>query len=445
MKTEQKLINIASVMFVLNFSILAFYSLICASTTFRICEALGAHDFLNSVRQIPRYPWRMPVESLSLYALLCAVSIFKTVRPIERFSLRVCICVMEIALCAGIFVSVNFYYSGVALLVLADLVHYIRSNKMRLGFIVILSLMFAFGRYEIVERFTDGIAFDAYLSYYSPMIRSWFTSAQSLMVCLNILLFVLYMILLFTGQKQENERIRKLNEQLNQANDQLRDYAVNMERMTQMRERNRLAREIHDTLGHTLTGIIMAADAGLALFEVAPEEAKKRIQIVAQSARDGLTDVRRSIKELRPDALEQSTLAQALEAMVENFRLTTSARIDYFQEAAELKLDPDEENTLYRVVQEGMTNAVRHGHADRIEIRITRTGDAVTVSIRDNGTGCPAPEEGFGLRHMRERLQMLGGTLAYGNLDKKAEDGYTGFFITVCLTVRNRKGGEVCD
>lgn len=401
MKTERNLINIATVMFVLNFSILAFYSLICVTTTFRICGTLGAHDFLNSVRQIPRYPWQMPVQSLSLYALLCAVSFFKIVRPMEHFPLRVGICVMEIALCAGISASLNFYYSGVALLVLADLVHYIRSNKMRLMFIVILSLMFAFGRYEIVEQFTDGIPFSAYLSYYNPMIRSCFTGLESLMVCLNILLFVLYMILLFTGQKEENARIRKLNEQLNQANDQLRDYAVNMERMTQMRERNRLAREIHDTLGHTLTGIIMGADAGLALFDVAPEESKKRMQVVAQSARDGLTDVRRSIKALRPDALEHSTLAQALE---------------------------------------GLTNAVRHGRADRIEIRITRTGNAVSVSVRDNGTGCAELEEGFGLRHMRERLEMLGGTLAYGNLDRCAADGYTGFFITVCLTVRNRKG-----
>ena len=445
MKTERTLKNISSVMFALNFSILAFYSLICMTTTFRICDSLGAQEFLNSVRQIPQYPWQMPIQSLSLYTLLCAVSFSKISRPTEHFPLRVGICVMEIALCAGILVSVNFYYSGVALLVLADLVHYIRNNKMRLCIIVILSLMFAFGRYEIVEQFTNGIAFGAYLDYYNPMIQSCFTGMESLMVCLNILLFVLYMILLFTSQKEENARIRKLNEQLNQANDQLRDYAVNMERMTEMRERNRLAREIHDTLGHTLTGIIMGTDAGLALFDVAPEESKKRMQIVAQSARDGLTDVRRSIKALRPDALEHSTLAQALEGLVENFRLTTSAQITYFQKAEELKLDADEEDALYRVVQEGMTNAVRHGRADRIEIRITRAGDVVTVSVRDNGTGCIAPEEGFGLRHMRERLEMLGGTLAYGNLEKDAEDGYTGFFITVCLTVRNRTGEDVCD
>ena len=247
------------------------------------------------------------------------------------------------------------------------------------------------------------------------------------------------MILLFTSQKDENERIRKLNEQLNQANDRLRDYAINMERMTEMRERNRLAREIHDTLGHTLTGIIMGADAGLALFDVAPEESRKRIEIVAQSARDGLTDVRRSIKALRPDALERSSLTQALEELVENFRLTTSAQIAYFQEAEQLQLDQDEEDALYRVVQEGMTNAVRHGKADRIEIRITRAGNTVSVSVRDNGTGNKSSEEGFGLRHMRERLEMLGGALSYGNLSQDAADGYTGFFIVVRLPVRNRR------
>ena len=440
MRTERNLTNISSVMFALNFSILAFYSLICMTTTYRICESLGAHDFLNTIRQIPQSPWRMPVRSLSLYALLCAVSFYKIYHPTDFFPLRLAICVLEIALCAGIIVSVNFYYSGVALLVLADLVHYIRNNKMRLTFIVILSLMFAFVRYEIVDQFTDGIAFGAYLDYYNPVIQSCFTGIESLMVCLNILLFVLYMILLFTSQKNENERIRKLNEQLNQANDQLRDYAVNMERMTEMRERNRLAREIHDTLGHTLTGIIMGADAGLALLDVAPEESRKRIQVVAQTARNGLTDVRRSIKALRPDTLERYSLAEALEGLVENFRLTTSAQITYCQEAGELNLDSDEEDTLYRVVQEGLTNAVRHGKADRVEIRITRARDVVTVSVRDNGTGCDRTEEGFGLRHMRERLEMLGGTLAYGNLDKSAEDGYTGFFVTVCLSVRNRKG-----
>ena len=391
MKNERELTNIAAVMFALNFSIVLFYSLICLTTTFRLCTTLGAYDFLASVRQVPRYPWKMLVQSLSLYALLCMVSLLKSRRSMERFSLRMTICVVEIVLCAGIIAALDFYYSGVALLVLADLVHYVRNSKMRLCFIVVLSLLFAFGRYEIVAQSSGRIAFSAYLSYYNQTAQSWFTSLESLMVCLNILLFVLFMILLFTSQKDENIRIRKLNEQLNQANDQLRDYAVNMERMAEMRERNRLAREIHDTLGHTLTGIIMGADAGLALFDVSPEESKKRIQVVAQSARDGLTDVRRSIKALRPDALERSSLAEALEELVENFCATTSTEIAYRQEAGPLELAADEEDTLYRVVQEGLTNAVRHGHADHIDICITRAGGVVTVGIRDNGSGCAKP------------------------------------------------------
>ena len=84
------MINIASVMVALNFSILAFYSLICMTTTFRICDTQGAHAFLNTVQQIPRHPWQMPFQSLSLYALLCFVSYFKNFRPIEHFPLRVC-------------------------------------------------------------------------------------------------------------------------------------------------------------------------------------------------------------------------------------------------------------------------------------------------------------------------------------------------------------------
>ena len=215
MRTERKLMDIAVKMFALNFSILCFYSLICVTTTYRICDTLRAHDFLSLVRQIPPYPWKMPVQSLSLFALLCAVSFFKVFHPIEKFSLRMGLCVTEIILCVGIICSLNFYYSGIALLVLADLVHYIRSNKMRLCFIVVLSLLFAFGRYEIVAQFTQSIAFSSYLSYYNPMTQSFFTMLESLMVCMNILMFVLYMILLFTGQKAENERIRKLNEQLN--------------------------------------------------------------------------------------------------------------------------------------------------------------------------------------------------------------------------------------
>lgn len=440
MDNEKTLAGLSRLMFALDLSIILFYSLLCLATTLRVCNAFGAYDFLSSVRQIPPSPWRMTLWALGQYLLLCAVSFGKARWGIERFEIRLVICLVEILLCAGITASLEFYYSGVALLVLADLVHYVRNSFYRICFIAVLILLFSFGRYEIMYPLTGRIPFSAYLNYYNQTVRSFFAGAESLLVCLNVLLFVLFMILLFTGQKAENSRIRKLNQQLNQANDRLRDYTFELERMTEVRERNRLAREIHDTLGHTLTGIIMGSDAGLALFDAAPEEAKKRIQVVAQAARDGLNDVRRSIKALRPDALENTSLAEALETMISNFKAATSAEVFYDQQAGPLVFAQDEEDTLYRVLQESMTNAVRHGHATEIRIHITRRDNLLTIDVRDNGCGCgDEAKEGFGLRHMRERLELLGGSLTFGNREVLEEDGERGFYIVVSLPIRERE------
>ncbi len=440
MDNEKTLSSLSRLMFALNLAIILFYSLACLITTLRVCGSFGAYDFLSSAGRIPPPPWRMPLWALGQYLLLCAVSFGKNRWDIERFQVRLLVCLVEILLCAGVTASLGFYYSGAALLVLADLVHYVRNGAARACFTAALILLFSFGRYEILYPLTGGIAFSAYLDYYNQTVRSLFAGVESLLVCLNVLLFVLFMILLFTGQKAENSRIRKLNKQLNQANDRLRDYAFELERMTEVRERNRLAREIHDTLGHTLTGIIMGSDAGLALFDAAPEEAKKRIQVVAQAARDGLNDVRRSIKALRPDALENTSLEEALEAMITNFKATTSAEVLYDQQAGPLHFAQDEEDTLYRVLQESMTNAVRHGHATEIRIRLTRRESLLTIDVRDNGLGSgEEPQEGFGLRHMRERLELLGGSLTFGNREALDGDGERGFYIVVSLPIRGKE------
>ena len=440
MDKERNLDQIFWVMSVLNLAIIAYYCLISTVTIYRICESFGAYDFLSTVRQLPEYPWRMPVRSVSLYLILCAVGNGKRKLELDRLWSRLAICIVEISLCVGIIASVNFYYSGVALLVLADLIHYIHRNRARAVFTVVLICLYAFARFEIVSPAASSIPFSAYLGYYNQSVRGIFTVVETVLVSVNVLLFVLSMILLFTGERAEKERIRKLNEQLNDANTKLRDYAVELEHMTEVRERNRLAREIHDTLGHTLTGIIMGADAALTLLTIAPEESQKRIEVIAQSAREGLTDVRRSIKALRVDALEQHTLSEALAELVDKFRMSTGVEIEYQQLAGHLDLAPDEEDFVYRVVQESMTNSVRHGHAKKIDITIIKHGEILTVDVQDDGDGADELEEGFGLRHMRERLELLGGVMTCGNRSVTEEGKPRGFFITVNMTIRKREG-----
>ena len=440
MKRGQTLPEFAALMFATNLVIILFYILMILATTARICQSFGAYDFLSEARRVPEKPWVIPFRALTAYALLTVLSFRKyRLHPDAGKYRDVLLCVAEIGLCFCVVASLNFYYSGVALLVLSDLTHYIQGRRARVGFMIPLSLLFALGRYEIALAFTNRIPFSAYLNYYSPSVRGYLSGMESALSSLNVLLFVYNMIQLFTGQKEENVRISRLNRQLHEANERLRKNAVELEHLTETRERNRLSREIHDTLGHTLTGIVMGTEAVSAIFDAAPEEAKRRVEMVRRTAKEGLEDVRRSIKALRPDALEKRSLEKALEELITNFHLTTSVEIDYRQSAGRLEFAGDEEDTLYRIIQEGMTNAVRHGHATEIRIQLTRTGNLVTVRIRDNGLGCAELKEGFGLRHMEERLGLLGGSLAYGNRDDDSDDEQRGFYLIASLPVRGRE------
>ncbi len=442
-KKKSAVPEFAPLMFALNLYILLFYALTAFVTTARICRSFEAYSFLSSVRQMPARPWTMPLRVLASYGLLTLIGFGKYRWNVSQKDWRGFFCGAEIVLCVCATASLNFYYSGLALMVLSDLTHYIQNNRVRLWLMITLALLYAFGRYEIAFPLTNRIPFSAYLDYYSPSVRGFLTGIESVFLSFNALLFVYDMIALFTGQKEENARISRLNAQLHEANQRLRNNAVELERLTETRERNRLAREIHDTLGHTLTGIVMGAEAVSAIFDAAPEEAKRRVELIRKTAKEGLEDVRRSMKALRPDALEKRSLEKALEELIANFHLTTSVDIDYRQRAGPLRFAGDEEDTLYRIIQEGMTNSVRHGHATEIEIQITREGGLLTVRLRDNGLGCTEElREGFGLRHMAERLGLLGGSLSFGNRNEDSDDEERGFYLIASLPVRVREGEE---
>ena len=123
------------------------------------------------------------------------------------------------------------------------------------------------------------------------------------------------MIIYMRSQIKEKERVTILNQQLAEANaqlsemnNQLKDYAAMQKQMGEIEERNRIAREIHDTLGHTMTGLSAGIDACIALIDYSVDETKKQLNIISGVARQGLKDVRRSMKKLRPDTLERESL-----------------------------------------------------------------------------------------------------------------------------------------
>ena len=226
----------------------------------------------------------------------------------------------------------------------------------------------------------------------------------------------------------ESAQMRRINDELRTLNHQLEEMADVREKMGETRERNRLAREIHDTLGHTLTGLSTGIDAAKTLLQRDPDMAIKQLDILSATAREGLKDVRRSVRKLRPDALENHTLKGALETMIEEFMRSSGVKVSYVCHLDSLVFQPDEEDTIYRIVQECMTNSVRHGHASHIYISFGKDQDSLILIIEDDGKGCVDIQEGFGLHHMKERIALLNGNVRFYGRD--------GFEVLVELPLR---------
>jgi signal transduction histidine kinase len=173
-------------------------------------------------------------------------------------------------------------------------------------------------------------------------------------------------------------------------------------------ERRRLARELHDETGQALTSILL----GLKSLEDAGDE--RDVSRLRELVVTTLQDVRRLAVELRPKALDDFGLVPALERLVETFREQTGMEVDLEPRLGDERLPSDVETTLYRITQEALTNVVKHAHANRVSIVLTRRDGAISTVIEDDGRGF-SPEHGsgnrLGLLGMRERVALVDGRL----------------------------------
>jgi signal transduction histidine kinase len=177
-------------------------------------------------------------------------------------------------------------------------------------------------------------------------------------------------------------------------------------------ERKRLARELHDETGQALTSILL----GLRTVEEAGGESAMRAAVaeVRSLVRATLQDVRQLAVELRPKVLDDFGLVAALERLTETFREQTGISLAFQSTLSAERLPPEIETALYRIVQESLTNIVKHARAGSVSITLGRQRNAVTVVVEDDGVGFePARtrEDGLGLIGMRERVALVGGRL----------------------------------
>jgi two-component system sensor histidine kinase DesK len=218
----------------------------------------------------------------------------------------------------------------------------------------------------------------------------------------------------FAERNRMNRKLRKANEEI--------------ENLAKVAERERIARDLHDVLGHTLSVITLKSELAGKLINRDPQRAGKEIREVEQISRQALTDVRDAIRGYRSQGLV-AELAQA-KATLETAGLTVQC-----DAATTMKLPAVQESVLSLAVREAVTNVVRHAQARTCRMRLEQQNGSCRLEIQDDGCGASSGE-GNGLRGMRERVEMLG-----GRLDRTTDAGTT-LIITLPLKeiVSKREG-----
>lgn len=202
---------------------------------------------------------------------------------------------------------------------------------------------------------------------------------------------------------------------LEQANTQLVHYASTLEHLSISRERNRLARELHDTLAHTLSALTVQLETVKAYWTVDPAAAQGMLDKALDATRSGLQETRRALKSLRASPLDDLGLGLALRRMAESAAQRANLTLDLALPDSLPALSPDIEQSIYRVAQEAVANVTQHANATTLQLHLSRQEQDLVLEVRDDGRGFTEhPHEKsnhFGLPGMRERAQLAGGRL----------------------------------
>ena len=233
--------------------------------------------------------------------------------------------------------------------------------------------------------------------------------------------------------KKSAEELEIESEKLEKAYEKLKHSAEQIEELAMVAERNRIAREIHDTVGHTLTTVLVEIEAGKRLLLKGRDEGYTKLELAQEQVRKGLNDIRSSVRLLKKGTQIMDYI-KSIELLISETETHTDIKIEFrnFLEDSDI---PDEYGKiLYNTIQESLTNAIKHGQADSVDIEVAVNGDVVTLMFEDDGVGNNKIVMGFGLTAIRDRVEEVGGAVEYISKD-------TGGF-TIKLEIPLEIGGE---
>lgn len=403
--------KIKYVMLGINIFAIVFILILINTTTTIVTLDSNARTFMDNLQKIPYRP-----NFLLLYGILLNLLLIFTfylrqfVFPNNKRNILITILV-DTAVAIILMKIIDFNYNGIILWVLANVVYYIESKNKYIA-ISVGVLLYILTTFSILKVFVNLFSLTEYINYYPKQIRQIILTFYYTLTGFNLICFIVFCVLVIQEQRGRINEINALYKKLSIANEELKQLADIKEKMGETKERNRLAREIHDTLGHSLTAISFGVDACLATLDKDPEGTKEKLQVISNVAKSGINEVRTSVTTLRADSSEELSLSKSIISMIEKTIKATDIKINYTIEK-DFNLEKYEENAIYRVVQESITNAIRHGHANTINIQLIKEKNFLLLEIKDNGIGCKKIKPGFGTRHMKERIESIQGKIEY--------------------------------
>ncbi len=251
--------------------------------------------------------------------------------------------------------------------------------------------------------------------------HNWLRSANGvhdLMIYTLGLIFAMAMANAFLGERCSRSRTELLLQEVEMSHQQLKAYAEQVAELATTKERNRLARDIHDTLGHYLTVINVQLEKALVFRDKKPQEADQAVSDAKRLASEALDDVRRSVAALRTTQ-DTWPFVPAMVELIEHMQ-TEQRCVELTLEGSEAGFSKQVLLTLYRAAQEGLTNVQKHSHATQVQVTLQFAEDEAILTLSDNGRGFDTSmlgrqgtlgEGGYGLQGLHERLQLVGGSL----------------------------------
>lgn len=430
----QRILKLRNLLLGINFLAVLFNASLFLFISRYINENQLDYQLLSRLSTIPTNPMLIFVRSMTLFFILVFTIIVQQNVLFSKIKKNL-ILIFELILAIAIFLSLEMAYNGIFLLVFINLFWNKKDEPefnnyhlwLSAGFLLLI--LFSISDQDLTNRFIATPNVSAYISFLPKFTASLISFIRGFLSLINLMLFIIilltYAIYLISREEELKNKLAVSKE--------FKTVAALTEHISHDKDRQRLARDIHDTIGHTLTGFAVGLDAAIVLIDINPEAAKKQLHKVSAAVKEGLVNIRQALNRIRPGALDNYTFKAALEKMLSEFEMISHLKISLEYNWGEDNLAKTTEDVIFHIIEETVTNSLRHGHAKKLTVTCNLNNNYYELIMHNDGIDALDFKAGIGLTYLKDLVSSLGGTIKF--------DGHNGFTTVVEIP----KEGSVND